>query len=45
MIMDEKLCATCVALAVFALAMALPQGSALAKGMDVKTADLCLVNS
>ncbi len=33
------------ALAVLALAMALPQGSALAKGMDVKTADLCLVDN
>ncbi len=40
MIMDKKLCATCAALAVFALAMTLPQGSALAKGMDVKTSDL-----
>ncbi len=39
--MDKKLCATCAALAVLALAMALPQGSALAKGLDIKTADLC----
>ncbi len=40
MIMDHRLLAPGVALAVLALAMALPQGSALAKGMDVKTADL-----
>ena len=44
MIMEQKLCATCVALAVLALAMAMPQGSALARGgMEVRTADLCLV--
>lgn len=45
MIMEQKLCATCVALAVFALAMAIPQGTALARGgMEVRTADLCLVD-
>ena len=43
MIMDKKLCAACVALAVFALVTAVPQGMALAGGMDVKTADLCNV--
>ncbi len=43
MIMEQKLCATCVALAVLALVTAVPQGSALAGGMDVKTADLCNV--
>ena len=43
MIMDKKLCATCAALAVLALALAIPQGTALARGMDVKTADLCLI--
>ncbi len=42
MIMEQKLCATCVALAVFALAMAIPQASVLAKkGMTVRTTDLC----
>ncbi len=45
MIMDKKLCAACAALAVFALAMTLPQGSALAKGMDVKTSDLLPVGT
>ncbi len=44
MIMEQKLCAACVALAVFALAMAVPQGTALAAGMIVRTADLCLVD-
>ena len=44
MIMDKKLCATCVALAVLVFAMAVPQGTALARGgMEVRTADLCLV--
>ncbi len=42
MIMDKKLCATCVALAVLGLVMAVPQGSALA-GMKIRTADLCLI--
>ncbi len=50
MIMDKKLCATCVALAVLVFAMAAPQGTALARGargggMDVRTADLCLVHN
>jgi len=40
MIMERNLFAACAALAVFALAMVVPQGTALAKGMDVKTADL-----
>ena len=48
MIMEQKLCATCVALAVLVFAMAVPQGTALARGargggMDVRTADLCNV--
>ena len=48
MIMEQKLCATCVALAVFTFVMAIPQGSVLARnarggGMDVRTADLCLI--
>ena len=49
MIMEQKLCVTCVALAVLVFAMAVPQGTALARsakggGMDVRTADLCLVD-
>ena len=45
MIMEQKLCATCVALAVLGLVMAVPQGTALARGgMEVRTADLCLVD-
>ncbi len=49
MIMEQKLWATCVALAVLVFAMAVPQGTALARGakgggMDVRTADLCLVD-
>ena len=50
MIMEQKLCATCVALAVLVFAMAVPQGTALARGargggMVVRTADLCLVHN
>ena len=46
MIMEQKLYATCVALAVIALVMAVPQGSALARGgMEVRTADLCLTGN
>lgn len=42
MIMEQKLISVCAALAVFALAMAIPQGSVLAKkGMTVRTTDLC----
>ena len=45
MIMEQKLCAACAALAVLALAMAVPHGTALARGgMVVRTADLCLVD-
>ena len=44
MIMERKLISACAALAVLALAMAVPQGTALARdGMEVRTADLCLV--
>ena len=43
MIMEQKLYAACVTLAVLAFAMAMPQGTALARGgMEVRTADLCL---
>ena len=40
--MEQKLFATCVALAVLGLVMAVPQGTALARGgMQICTADLC----